>query len=80
MQTRKITFEVPEDTYQRLVERVPWGNRKHLLVPIIDVILRAVETDGPIVIGAVMAGSFRLQWEAPGTVQNLNNRSGKDAA
>lgn len=65
METRKLTVEIPEATYQNLLARIPWGARKHLLVPILDVILKAVETDGPIVIGAVMAGTFRLQWENP---------------
>lgn len=75
----KITTDIPSELAAKLHELVPWGMRKHLMTAVLETILKAIETDGEIVMGAIMARQFKLQWtgEPSGTVQNSDRSRGK---
>lgn len=57
---KRITLLVDAELHERLNNLVPHGFRKHLVGALIKLVLDAVETDGNIVIGAVMDGQFKL--------------------
>ena len=57
---KRITLLVSEELYERLNASVPHGYRKHLLAAVIDTVLKAIEDDGEMLIGALMARQFKL--------------------
>lgn len=65
MPNTKITIPIPVDLHDKLNRLVPWGMRKHLVNAVLDMVLDAIAKDGDIVMGAIMARTFKLQWEAP---------------
>lgn len=75
----KITIEVPAELNARMKERIPWGIRKHILAGILETVMDAIEKDGDIVMGALMAKSFRLEWVPPTTEPVRNSDSTRDA-
>lgn len=73
--THKITTVLPDATYKRIKRLIPWGLRKHLMTGVIETVLDAVEQHGEVVVGALMSGKFRLEWEPADNARNLSNRS-----
>lgn len=80
MADRRISVPIPQELYEKFHRVIPWGFRKHLMKSVVEIVLEAVERDGNIVMGAVMAGRFRLQWEPDATdgAQNLSKDSEND--
>lgn len=59
-QTTRMTVIISQDLYDRLVAAVPHGYRQHVLNPVIELVVNAIEDHGPIVIGHLMSGQFKL--------------------
>ncbi len=57
---KKITLLVDEALADRLNSLVPHGFRRHLMASMLKLVLDAIETDGEIVIGAIMSNGFKL--------------------
>lgn len=70
-ETKRITVEIPATTHRRLLKSVTWGLRRHLINAILEMILRAIDERGPLVIGAILAGEFSLVIKPAGDAQNL---------
>ena len=63
----RMSFSLPEDTYERFVEAIPWGVRSHFLRQIVETAVEVVEEGGYEVIGAIMSGDFKLfRWKRGG--------------
>jgi hypothetical protein len=48
------------DVYERLYASVPRGYRQDILNPVIELVVEAIEEQGKVVIGAILAGKFKL--------------------
>ncbi len=57
---KRITLLVQDDLYERLNELVPHGFRKHLLIGLIHTALDAIENNGGMMVGALIAREFKL--------------------
>ena len=57
---RSINVKVPSDLHDEFVRLVPRGLRLVLMKSILTLILDAVNKDGEIVLGAIMAGEYKL--------------------
>lgn len=62
---KRITIQIKPAQYERLHNAIPHGYRRHLLSGLIDLALEAVEDKGEVMIGALMAGKFKLVWDDP---------------
>jgi hypothetical protein len=56
----KVNVRVPRDLHDDLNANVPWGLRRHLLEAVIKLVVDAIRSGGPLVIGAILAGRFSL--------------------
>jgi hypothetical protein len=56
----KVNVRVPRDLHDELNVIVPWGLRRHLVEAVLKLVLDAIRSDGPMVIGAILAGKFKL--------------------
>jgi len=56
----KINVRVPRELHAELLNRVPWGLRRHLVEAVLRLILDAIRQEGPIITGAILAGDFKL--------------------
>lgn len=73
----KMTVKIPKELHDRLFRAIPWGLRRHLISSVLETVVTAIEKEGEIVMGAVMAGSYRLVWDEPsGTARNSSGDSG----
>lgn len=57
---KRITLLVDAEMHDRITELIPRGFRKHLISALIELVMDAIERDGEIVIGAIMAREFKL--------------------
>lgn len=57
---RSINVKVPSDLHDEFVRLVPRGLRLVLMKSILTLILDAINKDGEIVLGAIMAGEYKL--------------------
>jgi len=56
----RITLLVDEELSTRLNKTVPHGFRKHIMVSLITTVLDAIDADGEMMMGALMAGQYKL--------------------
>ena len=54
----RLSFDIPEDLYNRLKGVVPWGARSRFLRELIEIAVNRIERGGPQVIGAIMIGDL----------------------
>lgn len=57
---KRISLDIEDELYQDLRAYVPHGFRRHLLAVIIRLAVDAVKDNGQVMIGALMAGEFKL--------------------
>ena len=58
--TKHINVQLPETLHREVMEVIPWGLRGYLYQSILRLILDAIREDGQIVLGAVLAGEYKL--------------------
>ena len=68
---KRVSIDIEPDQYKVLVDTVPWGLRKHLLRAVVDVVVKAIQKDGQIIIGAILDKHFSLVWNEE-AVRNSN--------
>lgn len=73
----RMNFEVPETLFKRTQEALPWGVRANVIRAILEIIVRSVERDGQMILGAIMSGECRLVYDPPGSVPELNAQEKK---
>lgn len=76
----KINLRVSRDLHTELLATVPWGLRRHLVEALLRLVLQAIRKEGPIMVGALLAGEFKLVRDenAPqGGFRNSNEVSGE---
>lgn len=56
----RVTVIMNRDVYERLYASVPRGYRQDILNPVIELVVEAIEEQGKVVIGAILAGKFKL--------------------
>lgn len=56
----KVNVRVPRDLHEDLIATVPWGLRRHLVEAVLKLVLDAIRSDGQMIIGAILAGKFKL--------------------
>jgi hypothetical protein len=57
---RSINVKVPSDLHDEFVRVIPRGLRLVLMKSILTLVLDAIRSDGEIVLGAIMAGEYKL--------------------
>lgn len=57
---RHINVQVPQDLYDEVRSSIPRGLRMVLFESILTLIMQALRADGPIVLGAIMSGEYKL--------------------
>lgn len=60
---KRITVQVEPELYTRLNRVVQHGFRRHLMAGLIKLALDAIEERGEVMIGALVAGKFKLVWD-----------------
>lgn len=60
---KRITIQIKPDLYERLHTVIPHGYRRHLLAGLIGTALDSIEQRGEVMIGAIMAGKYKLVWD-----------------
>lgn len=58
--TRRITVLIDDDMYERLQTEIRHGFRGPLVAGLLKVALNAVQTDGDLMLGALIAGKYKL--------------------
>lgn len=58
---KHVNVQLPEALHREVMEVIPWGLRGHLYQSILRLILDAIREDGQIVLGAVLAGEYKLR-------------------
>lgn len=61
----RITLEIDDDLNEKLQRVVQRGFRRHVLGGVLRLALNAIEKDGDIMIGALMAGYYKLVRDEP---------------
>lgn len=56
----KIYLIVDKETYLEFRDTIQWGLRNALIVAVLKIITAAVKKDGMMVVGAVLAGKYKL--------------------
>lgn len=66
---KRITLQVEDDLHDRLNQVVQHGFRRHLMENLIVTALDAIERDGPMMLGALIGGQYKLVKLEPETPQ-----------
>ena len=72
---KHVNVQLTPDVYNEMRETVPWGLRGQLIDRLLHLVVDAIREDGPIVIGAILAGEYKLalaRIDRSEPVQNLN--------
>lgn len=77
MSLTKITTPIETELYERLHKVVPWGLRRHLVGAVAKLLVEAVERDGPVVIGLILEGEYRLVYRPPAAVLSEGTRKSR---
>lgn len=56
--TRRVSFDVDLELYERFEHQIRWGNRADLLRKVLELLVNKLEIGGYMMIGAIMAGEF----------------------
>ena len=58
----RLTIELPESVYNRMVEIIPWGSRAKFITAVLVDVVEFLEKTGQtrLVIGGVMSGELRV--------------------
>ena len=56
----QMTVRIDSDLHARMEKCVPHGFRRHVVGSVLATVVEAIERDGPIMIGALMAGEYKL--------------------
>lgn len=66
----RVNFEVDRDLHARMQGAFPYGFRGPVLRTLVEAVINAVDLHGTMILGAIMAGDFKLEYErknrAPG--------------
>jgi hypothetical protein len=58
---RHLHVEIPEDLYNRLLTRLPWGTKKRVIEAVLWQLVRALESPGgEFVLGAILSGDHNI--------------------
>lgn len=57
---KRITIQLDPELYKDLKRVVEHGYRRHILASLIRMAVNAVETEGEMMIGALMSGKFKV--------------------
>ena len=57
----RLTIELTEEQYNKLLKLVPWGIKRKLFSVVIDDIIRLLETHGQKFLAAVLTKSIKLE-------------------
>ena len=56
--TKRVSFDVNLELYERFENCIRWGNRADLLRRVLELLVDKLELGGYTMIGAIMAGEF----------------------
>lgn len=73
----RMNFEVPETLFKRAQACLPWGMRANTVRVLLEVVVRAVETEGTMILGALLSGDYKIVYDPQTSVQKLNASTGK---
>lgn len=71
----RVTIDLPSALYRRFRSAVPWGLRSQALLPVIEMVSKAM-LRGDLGIDDLMGGRFQLVKLSAGTDRNSINSSG----
>lgn len=57
----RLTLELTEEQYNKLLKLIPWGIKRKLFSVIIDDIIRLIENHGQKFIAAILTRSIKLE-------------------
>lgn len=77
MSLTKITTSIDTDLYDRMHTVVSWGLRRHLMGAVAKLLVEAIERDGPVVIGLVLEGEYKLVYRPPDRVLSAGTRKSR---
>lgn len=56
----RLHLSIEEDIYFDFRDTIQWGLRNALIVAVLKIIIAAVKQDGMMIVGAVLAGKYKL--------------------
>lgn len=59
----RLNFEVSRDLHARMSRTFPYGLRGKIVVALLEAIVEATETQGQMVLGAILDGRFVLRYK-----------------
>jgi|TARA_R100001530_G_C4304781_1_gene151429 predicted GNAT superfamily acetyltransferase len=62
----RLSIEIDEEEFKKLQKLIPWGVKNQLFKIIIDDLIKALEKNGPMVLGAILSGKVRLVYNEEG--------------
>ena len=57
----RLSIEIDKDQYKKLQDLIPWGVKNQLFKVIIEDLIKALESNGQYVIGALLSRSLKLR-------------------
>lgn len=57
---KRVSIPIEDDLFDALTEHVPHGFRRHLINRLLKLAVNAVKNDGQIMLGALIAGEYKL--------------------
>lgn len=60
MTKKRLSVIIPETLFEEYKATIDWGLRKFLFAAVLRLIVDAVKQDGMLVVGAILAGEYKL--------------------
>lgn len=76
----KVTFKVPSKFYADIKHHVPWGQRHHLFIAVLGLVMRAIRDRGPAMMYAIMTDAYELVPRKPEGTDDASTNAPDKAA
>lgn len=60
MNKKRLSVIIPELLFNDFRDTIDWGLRQYLFAAVLKLIIQAVKQDGMLVVGAILAGEYKL--------------------
>lgn len=59
----RLHIILEEDLFNEWNETIQWGLRQHIVIAVMKMLIAAVQKEGPMFLGAVMSGKYKLVFD-----------------
>ena len=59
----RTTFVIDDELYDRMRATIPHGFRRWVITAVLETVIDAIEREGELMIGAIMAGNYKIVFD-----------------